>query len=125
MLQAIPIGFIYNLPITDCLEHIDGIRLLDIKNKEDFIHSYFPIFVEKKYYGNSRDEIYDELLKNRIFSKKYFSPLTIDSEKDNVKTSDIQNSIAASNQVLCLPMYGSLCEGDIIRITEIILSKKK
>lgn len=109
----------------DYLQKINGIRLLDIKEKDSFVYPYFPIFIDKEIFGTSREEVKKELLKNNILTKKYFFPLTINTKLDKVKKSDIKNSITASKQVLCLPLYGSLSNEDIIRITEIIAKMKK
>ncbi len=38
-------------------------------------HAYFPIIVSDDY-SMTRDELYDRLKENNVFSRKYFYPLT-------------------------------------------------
>lgn len=94
------------------LQDIDGIRFLGKVNGVSHSNPYFPIFIDEKIYGKSREEVYDILKKNKINSRKYFYPLISeflpykDLPSANFENLPIAKEI--SNQVLCLPIYGDL-----------------
>jgi len=74
-------------------------------------YSYFPIILESK---KKRDQVYNELLKKEIKTRKYFYPLTINSryfEKKKIRGSEengLEVSKSISDRVLCLPLYPDL-----------------
>lgn len=94
------------------LTSVKGIRLLhDIKGV-DHSYTYFPMLVDEKLYGESRDALYERLKKNNIYGRRYFYPLISQfptyrglpsAKPDNLL---IANSIA--EQVICLPIYPDL-----------------
>lgn len=79
-------------------------------------YSYFPIILESK---KKRDQVYNELLKKEIKTRKYFYPLTINSryfEKKKIRGSEengLKVSKSISDRVLCLPLYPDLEEENI------------
>jgi dTDP-4-amino-4,6-dideoxygalactose transaminase len=89
--------------------------------------SYFPILVGSEFHL-SRDELYEELKKENIYSRRYFYPLISDfpmykdlpsSSLDNLK---IAQEIAS--QVLCLPIYPDLQIDDQQRVIDLIVGVK-
>jgi len=82
-------------------------------------YSYFPILFESKC---KRDEIYKELIKNDIKSRKYFYPLTSDSTFFNNQGNKASVPIAhsVSDTVLCLPIYPDLELEMVKKIVDII-----
>ena len=105
-------------------KNVSGIRVL--KDLEGVRHnySYFPIFVDEKEYGMSRDSLYELLKAHHIFGRRYFYPLisTFSAYKGlasaDPKTLPIANKLA--NQVLCLPMFAGLDNKNIDRIINIV-----
>tara|TARA_Y100000589_G_C27128949_1_gene619744 strand:- start:58 stop:1191 length:1134 start_codon:yes stop_codon:yes gene_type:complete len=86
-------------------EHL--IPYLDCKNcTHNF--SYAPFLLSNK---KMRNDLFDLLKANHIFSRKYFYPLVSDqpaySKFLNQKTRLI-NSMKISNQIICLPIYPSM-----------------
>ena len=87
-------------------------------------YSYFPIFVDEKHYGISRDALYEKMKANNVLGRRYFYPLITDFEpyKDiasaNPANLPVANKIA--NQVICLPMHHSLSEEDVKRVVECV-----
>ena len=107
------------------LRDIAGISVLEDIAGVQHNYSYFPILVDKNKYGKSRDELYNYLKENNIYSRRYFYPLissfsmyrTLDSaHPDNLP---IANKIA--DEILCLPIYAELSDIDLCRIMEQIV----
>lgn len=105
------------------LKDIKGIKLNHIDKQVKSNYAYFPILVEEEY-GLTRDELYDLLKKNNIYSRKYFYPATneIDCYKDTANKTPV--AAAISRQILTLPMYADLEEKTLKRICKIIKEKK-
>ncbi|MCL4512906.1 MAG: DegT/DnrJ/EryC1/StrS family aminotransferase, partial [Candidatus Eremiobacteraeota bacterium] len=77
-------------------------------------------------YKTLREEVYNTLKNHNIFSRRYFYPLISNmppyrslssANKENLPTA---NKIA--DQILCLPLYGSLDEQKVHNICMIIKS---
>lgn len=105
------------------LEGVAGIRIL--LNSSDEVkrnYAYFPIVVDEKVFGKSRNEIYQKLKENDIFSRKYFYPLAADQAcfKNKYKKVDLEKARALSNNVLVLPFFADLSDEDVGRICDII-----
>lgn len=106
------------------LENIDGIGLRNLQSGVKQNYAYFPIFVDWKRFGKSRNEIYEQLKQNNINTRKYFYPLTSEFECYRGKFDVTQTPVAleVSRQVLSLPMYADLEEDTIEKICDIILT---
>ena len=106
------------------LKNTLGIRFLDDKQVVTHGYSYFPILIDKKKFGKSRDEVYELLKENNIFARRYFYPLISTFEPYNkLESSNPTNLIVATRvaeEVLCLPIYVELEDSDIIFICSII-----
>jgi len=109
------------------LQNIEGIQLNPIQDNVESNYSYFPIVVDEKEFGASRNEIYEYLMKNGIVARKYFYPLTNTFEcfhnKYDVSLTPI--ALHISLRVLTLPLYSDLSIVDVNRICDLILSLKK
>src|SRR5690554_963379 len=106
------------------LAGIKGIHCLNDLPDTKHAYSYFPILVEEQEFGMSRDELYEKLKENNIFSRRYFYPLISNfptyrglssANKDNLP---IANDIA--EKVLCLPIYKNLAINDNEQISILI-----
>ena len=95
----------------ELLKDIEGIRYLkDIENVKHN-YAYFPIVIDERKYGKSRNEVFEKLKEYNIFTRKYFYPLTSDFEcykklEDNKEY--LKNSKYISERVLTLPLYEEL-----------------
>lgn len=98
-----------------------GVRLFETQQNVIENYAYFPIFVEKDYPLN-RDELYDLLKENGIFTRKYFYPLTCNQEcfRDEYCEYDLSIADELSNNVLVLPLYENLEFVTVDKIVEII-----
>jgi dTDP-4-amino-4,6-dideoxygalactose transaminase len=104
----------------ELLKDIKGIRFLNDIDGISHNYSYFPVLVDEKEYGMSRDELYEKLKKHTIFGRRYFYPLISEFEPyKHLASSSKENLPVATKlaeQVLCLPIYVDLERIDIERI---------
>lgn len=92
------------------LEGVKGIQLNTIRKEIDSNYSYFPIVVNEREFGSSREEIIQELAKKGIGARKYFYPLTNSFDAFNGKYDIFETPVALSisKRVLTLPLYHDL-----------------
>jgi len=106
------------------LKNVTGIRFLPDMEGITHCYSYLPILVDESKYGFSRDELYNRLKENNIFSRRYFYPLISDFEPyrelPSAKPVNLRVAQKAAQQVICLPIYVELEEQYIINICSII-----
>lgn len=92
------------------LEGIEGITLRNIQKEVKSNYAYFPIVIDEKKYGKTRNEIFDILAEKGIYARKYFYPLTNEFDcfygKYDIGKTPIAKHI--SKRVLTLPMYADL-----------------
>lgn len=112
---------------AELLSGIKGIKLL--KYKENIRHNYiyFPILVDEIEFGATRDEIFEELKKHSIYSRKYFYPLVTDFNcyRNVYSSSDTPVARYVSQRVLSLPIHGEMKANEIYYICNIIRSLYK
>lgn len=105
------------------LKNLENIKIPEMPKNTTDSFQYFPIVIEDGF-GMTRNQVYDELKKFNIFSRKYFYPICSDYEPyKNLKSSSISNLPVANNlknKVLCLPYYGNLNHGIVAQICDII-----
>ena len=110
------------------LKDVPGIRYLNDIEGVRHNYAYFPIFIDEKKYGLSRDALYEKLKEYNIFGRRYFYPLiSTFSAYKGLESADPKNLPVAhrlADQVLCLPMFAGLSEADVERVLDIITSKK-
>lgn len=104
------------------LTHKDGIKLPEYRDIDSPNYAYFPIVIDEKN-GKSRNEIYEELKKQNIYSRKYFYPLTNTFEcfHNKFDVNDTPVALHTSKRVLTLPIYADLSLENVDRICNIIL----
>lgn len=103
---------------------IDGITLLTPQKNIQSNYAYFPILINWKKFGKSRNEVYIQLREKNINTRKYFYPLTSEFEcyRGKFDVTDTPAALEVSRQVLSLPIYANLESEVIDRICDIILS---
>lgn len=111
------------------LKDIPGLLLPKQIPDVEHNYAYFPILIDERNFGVSREEVYRTLRQNNIFARRYFYPLisNLPSYRDlpSARRENLPVANRIAEQVLCLPMYGSLTRGEIEKICEIIVSLKK
>jgi dTDP-4-amino-4,6-dideoxygalactose transaminase len=100
------------LQYREGLKDIDGITCLDDMDGVNHCYSYFPVLIDKDKYGMTRDELYEELKKNLIYSRRYFYPLISQFPTykglESARPSGMPIAERVTEQVLCLPIYPDL-----------------
>ncbi|MHA1342157.1 MAG: DegT/DnrJ/EryC1/StrS family aminotransferase, partial [Promethearchaeota archaeon] len=94
------------------LKDIDGIITLnDIKGVKHN-YQYFPILINSKKFGKNRNEVYEELKKHNIFSRRYFFPLISHFPTyrglPSASPENLPISKKVAKEVICLPIYPDL-----------------
>jgi len=94
------------------LKDIKGIRVLNDIEGIRHSYTYFPIMIDDKAYGESRDEVYERLKRNNIYGRRYFYPLISQFPTyrgiPSAKPENLTVATKVADQVICLPIYPSL-----------------
>jgi len=102
------------------LSGIDGIRFINDIDGIKHSYTYFPILVDKEKYGQTRNEVYENLKKNNIFGRRYFYPLISQfptyRSLPSAKAENLPVASKVAEQVICLPIYPELDETIILKI---------
>lgn len=111
----------------DCLKGIDGIQLPPIQDNVESNYAYFPIVIDERAFGRTRNEVFEELAKNNIHARKYFYPLTnaFDAYHGVYDVNKTPVALHISKRVLTIPLYADLPLNDVERISKIIISSRK
>ncbi|MCE5202250.1 MAG: DegT/DnrJ/EryC1/StrS family aminotransferase [Synergistaceae bacterium] len=106
---------------TEHLGGVEGIRLFSRQKGVKSNYAYLPVLFDG--FKFSRDEVYDKLKSENIFTRKYFYPLTSNFEcyrgRFDSKITPVARYI--SERVLILPIYADLDLSDVDMICDIIL----
>ncbi|MFO7851416.1 MAG: DegT/DnrJ/EryC1/StrS family aminotransferase [Bacteroidota bacterium] len=109
------------------LKDIEGISFLNDIDGVDHAYPYFPILVEEKLYGKSRDALYEKLKIHNIHSRRYFYPLIsqfpIYMGLPSADALNLPNAMKIANEILCLPVYPDLEMGVVEYIIKLIEDK--
>jgi dTDP-4-amino-4,6-dideoxygalactose transaminase len=101
-----------------------GISCAEFSQQIQSNYSYFPILVDEQF-NLSRDDLYQKLKTENIFSRRYFYPLISDFPMyQNLPSSTKENLPIASlisSQVLCLPIFPGLEIADQQLIIDLIM----
>lgn len=107
------------------LKDVKGISYLPQPADTDLNHAYFPIFINEKEYGISRDQLYEKLKQNNIFGRRYFYPLISEFSMyrglDSSKPSNLPTATKMANEVICLPIYPDLSIEEVDQISKHII----
>ncbi len=103
--------------------NINGIKIMSDKEEVIPNYAYFSIVFDEKLFGKNRDEVYNNLSDNGVFSRKYFYPLTTAFDCYNDRFNPMLTPVALdiSKRVLTLPLYADLSVDDVDRICKVIL----
>jgi dTDP-4-amino-4,6-dideoxygalactose transaminase len=110
------------------IQETPGVTYIEETPNVKYNYSYFPIFVDKEKYGISRDDLYEKLKSQNVFTRKYFYPLiTAFSPYCNLNSASdkhlpIANKLA--NNVICLPVHSDLTNDEIYYIIKIVKEKE-
>ena len=77
-------------------------------------YCYYPICFSS---SEVRELVYENLRKNDIYARKYFSPLLCDDKSVLRRMVNAQHLVS---RILCIPIFADLRDRDVLRICEII-----
>jgi dTDP-4-amino-4,6-dideoxygalactose transaminase len=108
----------------DMLHNIPGIRINKDQDGVKHNYPYFVIRVDSSEYGLSRDDLQKRLREYNIFSRRYFYPLCSQfrcyRDLPSSRAENLPVAKKASEEVLVLPLYGRLTNGEVEKICSII-----
>lgn len=96
----------------EALQGIKGIHFMNDIEGVKHNYSYFPIFIDEKEYGMSRDELYFKMKADNVLGRRYFYPLisTFSTYRglESSKPANLPISHKVADSVICLPMHHEL-----------------
>ncbi|MBO6179393.1 MAG: DegT/DnrJ/EryC1/StrS family aminotransferase [Selenomonadaceae bacterium] len=106
----------------EILSPIEGIALNPVQKDVTPNYAYFPVVIDERQFGASRNEVMEALAENGVVARKYFYPLTntFDCFHGEFDAAETPVALHTAKRVLTLPLYGSLSLDDAKRIGEIV-----
>lgn len=109
----------------EALRGVEGITFFDDMPGVKHNYSYFPIFIDAKVYGMTRDELYFKMKEQNVLGRRYFYPLISEFSTyrglESADPKNLPNAHKMADSVLCLPMHHELSGEDIERILSSLL----
>lgn len=109
----------------EALRGIEGITFFDDMPGVKHNYSYFPIFIDAKKYGMTRDELYFKMKEQNVLGRRYFYPLISEFSTyrglESAAPKNLPNAHKMADSVLCLPMHHELSEEAMNRILEVVI----
>ncbi len=109
----------------EALRPIEGITFFDDMPGVKHNYSYFPIFVDAKKFGMTRDELYFKMKERNVLGRRYFYPListfTTYRGLESARSENLPNAHKMAESVICLPMYAGLTDEDVERVIESVV----
>ena len=109
---------------SEALCNVEGITYFDDTPGVKHNYSYFPIFVDAKKYGMSRDELYFKMKERNILGRRYFYPLISDFTTyrglESARPENLPEAHKMADSVICLPMHHALSDKDVQRVIDCV-----
>lgn len=109
----------------EVLRDVDGITFFDDMPGVKHNYSYFPIFIDEKVFGMSRDALYAKMKEANVLGRRYFYPLISEFSTyrglESADPANLPNAHKMADSVLCLPMHHELSDEDIERTLDCII----
>ena len=101
------------------LRTVSGLEPFNYAADIRYNHAYYPIIVDEKAFGLSRDALHERLRERGIFTRKLYDRLTCNSAIHFGKyKQDVPRAEKISRRTLDLPIYGDLTAEDIASIID-------
>ena len=109
----------------EVLRNVEGVTFFDDIPGVRHNYSYFPIFIDAKKYGMTRDELYFKMKEQNVLGRRYFYPLISEVSTyrglESAKPENLPEAHKMADSVICLPMHHALSNDDIQRILDSII----
>jgi dTDP-4-amino-4,6-dideoxygalactose transaminase len=88
----------------------------------EYNHAFFPIEVDEREFGASRDDLYNGLKEWNVFARRYFYPLVTDFAcyRGIVREGELPVARSVASRIITLPIFSDLGLDDVARICDII-----
>ena len=108
------------------LKNIPGIKYRKEQENVKSNYSYFPIQIDAKEYGKTRNEVFEMLQEHNIYARKYFYPLTNEFTCYQGMYEENPTPVAkkVSEEILTLPLYVELGEEVVFKICNLLRNIK-
>ena len=107
----------------EALRDVPGISCFSAPENVEWNHAYFPVVVEEDF-TLTRDQLYDVLKEQNIYSRRYFYPLissfSMYRHLPSAQPERLPQAQAVAQKILCLPIFPDLGEEDLDRVVSII-----
>ena len=111
----------------EALRNVEGITFFDDMPGVKHNYSYFPIFVDAKKYGMTRDELYFKMKEQNVLGRRYFYPLISEFSTyrglESAKPENLSEAHKMADSVICLPMHHVLIDEEVERIINSIIKR--
>ena len=106
-------------------ERLEGIQRISFYESKKGVKSNYGYLTIKFDSKALRDDVYEYLKSNDVFSRKYFYPLTADQAcfKNKYKEAHLPKARELSKRSLVLPLYEGLRNEDIDKICGLVVKK--
>lgn len=112
----------------EALRGVEGITFFDDMPGVKHNYSYFPIFIDEKAYGLSRDALYAKMKEANVLGRRYFYPLISDFSTyrglESADPANLPNAHKMADSVLCLPMHHLLSDEDVKRVLACVVGQQ-
>ena len=109
----------------EVLRNVEGVTFFDDIPSVRHNYSYFPIFIDAKKYGMTRDELYFKMKEQNVLGRRYIYPLISEFSTyrglESAKPENLPEAHKMADSVICLPMHHALSNDDIQRILDSII----
>ena len=109
----------------EVLRNVEGVTFFDDIPGVRHNYSYFPLFIDAKKYGMTRDELYFKMKEQNVLGRRYFYPLISEFSTyrglESAKPENLPEAHKMADSVICLPMHHALSNDDIQRILDSII----
>ena len=110
---------------SEALREVEGITIFEEIPGVKHNYSYFPIFIDEKAFGMTRDELYFKMKEHNVLGRRYFYPLISEFSTyrglESADPKNLPNAHKMADSVICLPMHHEISEEDINRVLNCIL----
>ncbi len=107
------------------LSKVPGIRCFEDIPSVRHNYAYFPIFVDEKEYGMTRDALYFKMQEKGVYGRRYFYPLISDFSTyrglESARAENLPNARKLADSVICLPMFATLSDEEVGRVLESVV----
>lgn len=104
----------------DALRDVDGVTFFEDMSGVRHNYSYFPIFIDDKKFGMTRDELYFKMKEANVLGRRYFYPLISEFSTyrglPSARRENLPVAHRIADSVICLPMYHDLSEEGVNRV---------